>query len=64
VLPRYGSLHHSSYADVKDRKGFVHFCGGVGASAPKLVRMAQYFDDLSRLEKAAAATEAEARAAA
>ncbi|MBV8576173.1 MAG: hypothetical protein JOZ58_14200 [Acetobacteraceae bacterium] len=52
VLPRHGSLHHSSYADVKDRKGFVHFCGGVGLSAPKLVRMAQYYDDLSRMESA------------
>jgi hypothetical protein len=58
VLPRHASLHHSSYADVKDRKGFVHFCGGVGVSAPKLVRMAQYFDDLSRLQSERAVAKA------
>ncbi len=58
ILDRHASLHHSSYADVKDRKGFVHFCGGVGVSAPKLVRMAQYFDDLAQLERVPEAAEA------
>jgi hypothetical protein len=29
-------------ADLSDRRGLVHFCGGVGRSEPKIVRMRRY----------------------
>lgn len=58
VLPRHAILHHSSYANPAERRGFVHFCGGVGMSAPKLIRMAQYYDDLAAHEPAAVTAEA------